>query len=170
MTKDDKPYETKLTVALDRRAKFSEADRKAQYDAAMKVKALFGDESALMDRILTLRAGLAKSEQALASDEADSRSAISRENRRGAEADRRHDRRRRDHRRRTLREHTDQLYGVSYEGNRPTIGADRLVSGANWRTPQKVRSLLTNELPKLNRSLKAKGQPADRTILRPKWR
>ena len=52
--------ETKITVGLDRRAKFTEADRKAQYDAAMKVRALFGDESALMDRILSLRGALAK--------------------------------------------------------------------------------------------------------------
>ena len=70
MTKNDKPYETKLTVALDRRNKFSEADRKAQYDAAQRVKELFGDESALMDRILALRGSLAQSQQALASDEA----------------------------------------------------------------------------------------------------
>ena len=52
LTKNGKATETKLTVGLDRRAKFSEADRKAQFDAAMKVHALFGDESALMDRIL----------------------------------------------------------------------------------------------------------------------
>ena len=38
-----------------------EADRKAQFDAAMKVHALFGDESAVMDRILALRASLANS-------------------------------------------------------------------------------------------------------------
>ena len=103
MTKNDKPYEMKLTVALDRREKFSEADRKAQYDAAQKVKALFDDESALMDRILALRASLAKSEQALASDEATRQGSqrFRRESRCGAEADRRHDRRRRDHRRRT---------------------------------------------------------------------
>src|SRR5438552_1871373 len=65
MTKDGKPYETKLTVSLDRRDKFSETDRKAQYEAAMKVHALFGDESALMDRILALRAALTKSGEAL---------------------------------------------------------------------------------------------------------
>ena len=61
MTKAGKVSETKLTVGLDRRAKFNEADRKAQYDAAMKVHALFGDESALMDRILFLRGAVAKS-------------------------------------------------------------------------------------------------------------
>src|SRR6202043_3314470 len=61
LTKAGKVSETKLTVGLDRRAKFTEADRKLQFDAAMKVVALFGEESALMDRILFLRGELAKS-------------------------------------------------------------------------------------------------------------
>ena len=65
MTKNGKPYETKLTVGLDRRAKFSEADRKAQFDAAMKVQVLFGDESALMDRIHGLAQQPRESRQAL---------------------------------------------------------------------------------------------------------
>ena len=50
---------------MDRRAKFSEADRKAQFDAAMKVRALFEEESALMDRIQFLRGALAKTGGAL---------------------------------------------------------------------------------------------------------
>src|SRR5438046_4632652 len=52
LTKAGKVYDTKLTVGLDRRAKFSSADRKAQFDAAMLVRAFFGDESALMARII----------------------------------------------------------------------------------------------------------------------
>src|SRR5437867_8741202 len=60
LTKAGKAYETKFTVGLDRRAKFTLEDRKAQYDAAMKVHALFNDESALMDRILVLRRDVAK--------------------------------------------------------------------------------------------------------------
>src|SRR5438128_5738383 len=65
LTKAGKVSETKLTVGLDRRAKFSEADRKAQFDAAMKVHALFGEESGLMDRIVALRKALAQSGAAL---------------------------------------------------------------------------------------------------------
>src|SRR5205809_1717754 len=65
LTKGDKVSETKLTVGLDRRAKFSAADRKAQFDAGMKVHALFGDESALMNRILALRKTLAQTGAAL---------------------------------------------------------------------------------------------------------
>src|SRR5207245_11540416 len=61
LTKAGKDSETKLTIGLDRRAKFSAADRKAQFDAAMRVHALFGDESALMDRILSLRKALTQS-------------------------------------------------------------------------------------------------------------
>src|SRR5260370_19854825 len=60
LTKAGKTYETKLTVGLDRRAKFTVEDKKAQYDAAMKVRDLFDDESALMDRIGTLRRDVSK--------------------------------------------------------------------------------------------------------------
>ena len=65
LTKAGKVSETKLTVGLDRRAKFNEADRKAQYDAAMRVHALFGEESALMDRIIALRQEIAQTGAAL---------------------------------------------------------------------------------------------------------
>src|SRR4029077_7767584 len=65
LTKAGKVSETKLTLGLDRRAKFSASDRKAQFDAAMKVHALFGDESALMDRIVALRKALAQTGAAL---------------------------------------------------------------------------------------------------------
>src|SRR3954469_6396218 len=60
LTKGGQTIETKLNVGLDARAKFSAADRKAQYDAAMRVHGLFGAESALMDKILPLRMAVAK--------------------------------------------------------------------------------------------------------------
>ena len=69
LTKNGQSIETKLTVKLDPRAKFSLADRQAQFAAALRVKNLFGDESALMDRLLMLRAELAKSAQENATDE-----------------------------------------------------------------------------------------------------
>src|SRR6058998_1153719 len=120
LTKAGKISETKLTVGLDRRAKFSEADRKAQFDAAMQVRALFGEESGLMDRILGLRKALAQGGAALSEGDPLHKNisdfdgkvdavrkkivatteggAITGEER--------------------LREHTDQLYGaiLSYEG------------------------------------------------------
>src|ERR1700745_4471283 len=65
LTKAGKVYDTKLTVGLDRRAKFSAADRKAQFDAAMRIHALFDEESVLMDRIVSLRKALVQSGGAL---------------------------------------------------------------------------------------------------------
>src|SRR5260370_28486294 len=70
LTKAGKAYETKLTVGVDRRAKFTAEDRKAQYDAAMKVHALFNDESALMDRIVSLRRDVAKAASGLPENDA----------------------------------------------------------------------------------------------------
>ena len=55
VTKGTAVYQTKLAVGLDRRATFSEADRRAQYDAVMKAHALFGRASDLLDRINGLR-------------------------------------------------------------------------------------------------------------------
>jgi hypothetical protein len=60
MQKGDKTYDTSLTVGLDRRVTWTLADRQAQYDAAMKVYALFNDESALFARIAGLREQVAE--------------------------------------------------------------------------------------------------------------
>ena len=60
MQKADKTYDTSLTVGLDRRVTWTLADRQAQYDAAMKVYALFNDESALFARIAGLREQVAE--------------------------------------------------------------------------------------------------------------
>jgi photosystem II stability/assembly factor-like uncharacterized protein len=166
MTKAGKVSETKLTIGLDRRAKFSEADRKAQFDAAMKVHALFGDESALMDRILALRANLSKMAAALPAGDSLRKSitdfdgkvdgvrkkivatteggAITGEER--------------------LREHTDQLYGaiLSYEGK----PADYQLANVDVLRHELAdatndfEQLNTKDLPQLNETLKAKGQPA----------
>src|SRR5437879_11155284 len=159
MTKDGKPYETKLTVSLDRRDKFSEADRKAQFEAAMKVHALFGDESALMDRILNLRGGLAKSTETL--PEGDSlRQTI-------ADFDKKVDAVRKEIVATTeggaitgeerLREHTDQLYGslLSYEGK----PAEYLIAYIDTRNreladvPKEIEQRLDQNMPAQNESL-----------------
>src|SRR5438876_376408 len=164
LTKAGKVSETKLTVGLDRRAKFTEADRNLQFDAAMKVRALFEDESALMDRILFLRDALAKTSSALPeSDPLKKRvsdfdgkvhavrkqivatkegGAITGEGR--------------------LREHTDQLYGalLSYEGkpgNYEISYIDALKRELDDATKE-FAQLLTKDLPGLNESLKTKGQ------------
>src|SRR6058998_3499657 len=165
LTKNGKSYETKFTVGLDRRAKFSEADRKAQFDAAMKVRALFDEESALMDRILFLRGAPAKAGSGLPeSDPLKKRvsdfdgkvdavrkqivatkegGAITGEER--------------------LREHTDQLYGalLSYEGKPGDYqlayidALKRELADAS----NEFAGLVAKDLPALNDALKGKGQP-----------
>src|SRR5436309_2402045 len=164
LTKNGKATETKLTIGLDRRAKFGEADRKAQFDAAMKVRALFEEESALMDRILFLRDALAKTGGTLAESDPLKKSvsdfdgkvdavrkkivatteggAITGEER--------------------LREHTDQLYGaiLSYEGkpgDYQLAYIDTLKRELGEVTKE-FDQLLAADLPALNESLKSKGQ------------
>jgi uncharacterized membrane protein YgaE (UPF0421/DUF939 family) len=148
---------------LDRRDKFNLADRKAQYDAAEKVKTLFGDESALMDRILGLRASLMTNAKSLPPND-DSAKAIS-------DFDNKVETVRKEIVATTeggaitgeerLREHTDQLYGaiLSYEG-KPSVyqiarigSLRRELEDAN----RDFQKLLTNELPKLNEQLKTKN-------------
>ena len=164
LTKAGKVYDTKLKVGLDRRAKFSSADRKAQFDAAMRVHALFGDESALMDRITGLRQALAQTGAAVPEGDplrkqvsdfdgkvdavrkkivaTTEGGAITGEER--------------------LREHTDQLYGaiLSYEGKPAAYQityVDTLRRELNDVTKQ-FDQLLAQELPAINDSLKSKGQ------------
>jgi len=164
LTKAAKVSETKLAVGLDRRAKLSEADRKAQFDAAMQVHTLFGDESGLMDRILSLRKALAQSGAALPEGDPVRKNisdldgkvdavrkkivatteggAITGEER--------------------LREHTDQLYGaiLSYEGK---PGAYQIAYIDSLKrelddVTKEFEQLLAHDLPALNESLKTKGQ------------
>jgi photosystem II stability/assembly factor-like uncharacterized protein len=51
LTKGADVVETKLTVGLDRRAPYSAADRKAQFEAASRIQATFGEMSTLTDRL-----------------------------------------------------------------------------------------------------------------------
>jgi hypothetical protein len=164
LTKAGKVYETKLTVGLDRRAKFNVADRKAQFDAAMRVHALFGDETSLMDRITTLRQALAQTGAGL--PEGDQlRKQI-------ADFDGKVDAVRKKIVATTeggaitgeerLREHTDQLYGaiLSYEGKPAAYQVayiDTLRRELDDVTKQ-FNQLLAEDLPALNDSLKSKGQ------------
>jgi hypothetical protein len=165
MTKNGKISETKLSVGLDRRAKFTEADRKAQYDAAMKLRALFGDESAVMDRIQAMRANLAKCGGALpegdplrktVTDFDGKVDAVRKEIVATTEGGAITGEER-------LREHTDQLYGaiLSYEGkpgDYQLANIDALRRELEDVTKE-LDQLLAKDLPALNEALKAKGQP-----------
>jgi photosystem II stability/assembly factor-like uncharacterized protein len=55
LTSGERAVETALDVRLDRRAPYGLADRKANFDAAMRVHALFGRMTAATDRIGVLR-------------------------------------------------------------------------------------------------------------------
>jgi photosystem II stability/assembly factor-like uncharacterized protein len=55
LIKGDKTYEQKLNIGLDPRDPFTLADRKAQFDAAMKVSDLFGRMTDLDYRIVSVR-------------------------------------------------------------------------------------------------------------------
>jgi photosystem II stability/assembly factor-like uncharacterized protein len=164
LTKGGKVSETKLTVGLDRRAKFSEADRKAQFDAAMKVHALFGEESALMGRILSLRAALGKTGAALPEGDPLRKSV--------SDFDQKVDAVRKKIVATTeggaitgeerLREHTDQLYGalLSYEG-KPGGYQIAYIDALKRELADVTKAfdqLLAQDLPGLNESLKSKGQ------------
>jgi hypothetical protein len=55
MTKGKDVYTTKIDVGLDRRATYSAADRQAQYDAAIRVRDLFGQMSDLVFKLNAVR-------------------------------------------------------------------------------------------------------------------
>ncbi|PZR71312.1 MAG: sialidase [Chthoniobacterales bacterium] len=166
MTKAGKVSETKLTVGLDRRVKFNEADRKAQYDAAMKVHALFGDESALMDRILFLRGAVKKSAGALPEGD-ELRKTVT-------DFDGKVDKVRKQIVATTeggaitgeerLREHTDQLYGaiLAYEGkpgDYQIANIDALRKELD-DVVKEFEQVIAKDLPAVNEALKAKGKEA----------
>jgi len=164
LTKNGKTYETKLTIGLDQRAKYTIEDKKAQYEAAMKVHALFNDESALMDRILFLRRDVAKASSGISENDPlkktiksfddkidDVRKKIVATKEGGAITGEER-----------LREHTDQLYGalLSYEGKPGDyqlayIDALRRELGD---VNKDFEQMLTKDLPEVNASLKSKGQ------------
>ena len=60
LTKGSQVYQTKLDIGLDRRAPWNVADRRQHFDAAMKVHALFGEMSDVLERIDSAAAALAQ--------------------------------------------------------------------------------------------------------------
>ncbi len=70
LTKGSETIETKIEIGLDRRAPYSAADRKAEFEASMMVHALFGEMSTLTGRIDAARAGVAARQKSLATGDA----------------------------------------------------------------------------------------------------
>ena len=165
MTKGGEAYETKVPVELDRRATYTVADRKLQYDAAMRVRALFGEESALMDRIQAVRGPLGERQSeakspALQKQITDFQGKVDSVRKRivatteggaitGEER---------------LREHTDNLYGaiLSYDGAPAAYQLERIdVLQAEFEDIRKqFDSLLASDLPPLNSALQGAGLQA----------
>jgi photosystem II stability/assembly factor-like uncharacterized protein len=59
LTKGGQTIETRLEIGIDRRAPYSVADRKEQFEAVMKAHALFNEMSALVDRVEAAKAAVA---------------------------------------------------------------------------------------------------------------
>ncbi len=165
MTKNKQVYETRLEIGLDRRADYTAADRQVQFDAAMRVHKLFGNMTALTDRIGFTQmmadgigSKLPKGDK-LATRLSDFREkaefirkeivatkeggAITGEER--------------------LREHTDQAYGaiMSYEG-RPTdyqMQRVAVLEGELATIASKFQELSAGDLAKINSDLKKRGLP-----------
>jgi photosystem II stability/assembly factor-like uncharacterized protein len=70
LTKGGEVVETQIKVGLDRRAPYGVAERKAQFDAAMRAHALFGEMSTLADRIDAARNGVSARKRALPDNDA----------------------------------------------------------------------------------------------------
>ncbi|MGA8278246.1 MAG: hypothetical protein WB784_08635 [Rhodanobacteraceae bacterium] len=163
MIKGKDTFETKLDVGLDRRAKFTVADRQAQFDAVTRVKHLFGDMTDLVAKINAVRteavSAAAKVPEADTmhkqlvglGDKANAiRKKIVATTEGGAITGEER-----------LREHTDQLYGaiMSYEG-RP---ADYQMAAIDTLTRElgdvkkAFADFESGDLARTNAALKAKG-------------
>ncbi|HEX6833661.1 MAG TPA: hypothetical protein VF132_09010, partial [Rudaea sp.] len=163
LTKGDQTYETKLPIGLDPQAKFSVADRKAQFDAAMTVHAMFGDMTDLVYRINAVREGAAaraaklpekdalRAQLTAASDKADAmRKKIVATKEGGAITGELR-----------LREYTDDLYGaiMSYEGKPGDYLLERTAALKHELSDVagEFDAFEKGDLARLNGNLKAKG-------------
>lgn len=165
LTKGKEVYENKLPIALDPRAKFTVADRKAHFDAAMRVHTMFEDMTDLVDGINYVRR---MADQAAAklpandafgtdlqnfSNQADEiRKKIVATKEGGAITGEER-----------LREHTDNLYGaiLSYEGRPAKYQLERIdvLQRELNDVAKEFDALLTTELPKINEGLKSRSMP-----------
>ncbi len=166
ITDNGKVYESPLVVGIDPAATFTLADREAQHAAATRVKKLFGNESQLMDRIMSLRRDLARGGAglpqgdplagALKSFDGDVdvvRKRIVATTEGGAITGEER-----------LREHTDQLFGaiLSWEGRPTAYQLDNIIAleAEFERIRGDFAALTANKLPDLNKQLGAAKRAA----------
>ncbi|MBS0419813.1 MAG: sialidase [Proteobacteria bacterium] len=166
LEKNGQKYETQVTVGLDRRVTWTAADRQAQFDAAMKVSALFNDESVLFGQIAALREQVADANK--------DRPATDPVHRRLADFDGKLDGLRKQIVATTeggaitgeerLREHTDQLYGaiISWDGPPTNYALDNIVALRNQLkdVTDQFAHITSTDLPGVNKALQGKGGKA----------
>ncbi|MGE5126638.1 MAG: VPS10 domain-containing protein, partial [Betaproteobacteria bacterium] len=165
LTKGAQMIETALDVGLDRRAPYGVAERQEQFDAAMRVHALFGRMSDVVDKIERTRARLAQGSAGPGAAEALARQA--------RELDSRLDELRKkivatkeggaitgEER---LREHADALYGaiMSWEGRPARYQVERIgtLERELGDVEKELEATLGAALPRLDELRKAKGLP-----------
>jgi len=165
MTKGKEVYETKLLIGLDPRAKFTAADRKAQFDAAMRVHKMFGAMSDLADKIVHHRMmatqtaaklpendALKKQLEDFAQQADEVRKKIVATKEGGAITGEER-----------LREHADDLYGaiLSYEGRPATYQMARIDSLQRELNDvvKEFDALTAKSLPAINNELKTHNLP-----------
>jgi photosystem II stability/assembly factor-like uncharacterized protein len=156
-------YDTRIEVGLDRRVPWSLADRQAQFDAAMKVYALFNDETQFFGQIAGLRTQVAAANKG--------RPAADPLQKKLADFDQKLDKVRKEIVATTeggaitgeerLREHTDQLYGAitNWDGPPSAYQLDNIAGLRSQLTDAAAEfaKLTDKDLAELNTLLKAKG-------------
>jgi hypothetical protein len=166
LEKNGKTYETQITIGLDRRVKWTLADRQAQFDAAMKVHELFNDESVLFERIAGLREQVAEANK--------NRPAADALRRKLSDFDGKLDGLRKQIVATTeggaitgeerLREHTDQLYGAIISWDGPPSGYLRENTVALRNQLNEINAefarVTSVDLPSINKALQSKGGEA----------
>jgi photosystem II stability/assembly factor-like uncharacterized protein len=175
MTRGKETYTTQLNVVLDARANFSEADRRLQYDAAMRVYNLLGDMSFDVDRIngvhdeLLDRAAHLKGDAAFAKRLNDTAQKIE-EIRRKIVATKEGGAVTGEER---IREKTTALYGniLNYDGRPGDYQIARIDSLKRELEDARTEfdDLLTKDLPAVNKSLKQKRLQPIAPLTRTSW-
>jgi photosystem II stability/assembly factor-like uncharacterized protein len=175
MTRGKETYTTELKVGLDPRAKFNEADRRVQFEAAMRVYNLLGDMSFDVDRINAAHDQLLQSAAALKKDPAlvkrlsdmaqqleEMRRKIVATKEGGAVTGEIR-----------IREKTTELYGniLNYEGRPGDYQVARIDSLKKelGDVSAEFDSFAAKDLPAINKSLKQKKLPPVEPLTRKAW-
>jgi photosystem II stability/assembly factor-like uncharacterized protein len=175
MTRGKDIYTTELKVGLDPRAKFSEADRRLQFEAAMRVYNLLGDMSFEVDRINAAHDQLLQSAAALKKDPALAK-------RLAAMADQLEELRRKIVATKEggavtgevrIREKTTELYGniLNYEGRPGDYQVARIDSLKKelGDVAAEFDSFAAKDLPGIDKLLKQKKLPPIEPLTRKAW-